>query len=262
MEKWVSPATQGQALNAIVYLFRQVLNQELGDLDFLRPRSRQRNIPTVLSQDEMSSLFLGLRGKRKLMAALLYGSGLRVSECVTLRIKDIDLSIKSLTIRNSKGNKSRVVPIPNRLIRPLNELMLRRQQLYVSDRMKGAGFVPLPWAFHKKSPSAMSSFQWQFLFFSSQVRYNAKSKQYMRWYTSPSTLQKALKTASRQAGIHKRVTCHTLRHSYATHLLQSGVDIRKIQELLGHSDVSTTQIYTNVALADLKEVESPFDRMT
>ncbi|EAR07592.1 integron integrase [Reinekea blandensis] len=260
-QKRVSPSTQAQALNALVYLYRHVLEIDLGDIDFLRSQRRFKNIPTVLSQAEVTDLLNRIRGKLRVMDSLLYGSGLRVNECVTLRMKDVDLAMKSITIRNGKGLKARVVPIPERLVGPLQSVMVHRKEQHIQDTLQGAGYVQLPWAFDRKSPNAAQSIQWQFLFSSGVLNVDKKSGRKMRWHCSTSTLQKAVKKAAEQAQLTKRVTCHTLRHSFATHLLTTGTDIRTIQQLMGHKDLNTTMIYTHILMTDMRSVQSPLDRL-
>jgi len=261
VKKKVSPSTQSQALNALVFLYRSVLNIDLGDIDFLRTSRRFKNIPTVLSVNEVTALLNHLKGKLRVMASLLYGSGLRVNECMTLRVKDIDLSLRSITVRNGKEMKARVVPIPLRLVNPLQSLLVHRKERHIVDMNKGAGYVHLPWAFDRKSPKAAQSFQWQYVFCSGVLNEDKATHRKMRWHCSTSTLQKAIKLAADDAGISKRVTCHTLRHSFATHLLQSGTDIRTIQDLMGHKDLNTTMIYTHVILKDFEGLNSPLDTL-
>lgn len=261
VNKKVSGTTQSQALNAIVYLYRHVLKQDVGDLDYLRNVRTFKNIPTVLSRPEVTCLFSQMSGTTKLMAGLLYGAGLRINECITLRVQDIDLTLKTVTIRNGKGQKARVVLIPQKLVKPLEKHLLKRKQLHVDDRHRGWGYVELPFAIARKYKNAPTSFQWQYLFPSASVRLDKDSKEPRRWYTSPRTLQKAIQRAAKIIDINKRVTAHTLRHSFATHLLDSGTDIRTIQELMGHKDVKTTMIYTHVLKKDLRSVISPLDQL-
>jgi integron integrase len=261
VEKRSAGTTQAQALNAIVYLYREVLKKDVGDLDYLRNVRTFKNIPTVLSKEEVKQLFLYMRGTTKLMAALLYGAGLRINECVTLRVQDVDLALKTITIRNGKGQKARVIVIPNKLLKPIEQQLLRRKQLHVDDLNRGCGYVELPFALARKYKNAPTSFQWQYLFPSANVRPDKETGEKRRWYSSPRTLQKAIKKAVEFMDINKRVTAHTLRHSFATHLLDSGTDIRTIQELMGHKDVKTTMIYTHVLKKDLRSVTSPLDQL-
>ena len=257
----VSGATQRQALNAIIFLYKQVLGIDMGDLNYLRNMKVFKNIPTVLSADEVRQVLSSMSGTPKLMACLLYGSGLRVNECVTLGVQDVDTAHKTLTVRNTKGYKARVVMIPDILITPLNKHLVWRKQLHSADLRNGAGHVHLPDALAKKYKSAAASFPWQYLFPSKRVNRHLSSEPGMRWHTSITTLQKAMRRAVKQCGLNKRVTCHTLRHSFATQLLNAGYDIRSIQQLMGHKDLNTTMIYTHVLLQGTESVTSPLDTL-
>lgn len=261
VKRKVSGTTQATALNAIVFLYKQILEIDLGDFDFIKTVRRFKNIPTVLSRDEVSSLFGQLKGKEKLKAALMYGAGLRVTEVSTLRAQDIDLNLKTITVRNTKGMQARVVMIPDRLIRPLEKHLIWRRQLHINDLYSGGGYVDLPDALSRKYKNAPTSFEWQYLFPSNTQRYSREEKVYYRWHSSVRTLQKAVSKAAKQIHINKRVSCHTLRHSFATHLLESGTDIRTIQELMGHKDLNTTMIYTHVLRQGTRQVKSPLDSL-
>ena len=261
LNKQTSGTTQSQALNAIVFLYREVLQQEVGDLDYLRKVRTFKNIPTVLSKEEVTQPSQQMRGTTKLMAALLYGAGLRINECITLRVQDIDLSLKTITIRNGKGQQARVILISQKLLKPLERHLLKRKQLHVDDLHQGWGYVDLPFALARKCKNAPTSFQWQYLFPSSTVRPYGDTHEFRRWHTSPRTLQKAIQQAIKAVDLNKRVTAYTLRHTFATHLLESGTDIRTIQELMGHKDVRTTMIYTHVLKKNLRSVTSPFDQL-
>jgi len=230
-------------------------------MDDLRQIKRFKNLPTILSTTEVKNILDRMQGQTGILASLLYGGGLRIFESITLRVQDVDLANKLITVRNSKGRKARVVPLPERLQARLQQHMTWRQQLHVDDRLRGWGYVILPDALHRKYPKANIRFEWQFLFPSNTVRRDATTHQVRRWHCAGSTLQKALRRAVQQAQIHKRVTCHTLRHSFATHLLESGTDIRTIQELMGHSSVKTTMIYTHVANNKAQKTKSPFDAL-
>jgi len=238
-----------------------VLQQEVGDLDYLRKVRTFKNIPTVLSKEEVTQLFQQMQGTTKLMAALLYGAGLRINECITLRVQDIDLALKTITIRNGKGQQARVILIPQKLLKPLERHLLKRKQLHVDDLHHGWGYVELPFALARKYKNAPTSFQWQYLFPSNTVRLHSESREHRRWHTSPRTLQKAIQLAIKSMELNKRVTAHSLRHTFATHLLASGTDIRTIQELMGHKDVRTTMIYTHVLKNNLRSVTSPLDQL-
>lgn len=257
----VSGATQAQALNAIVFLYRHVLKLEVGDLSYLRNTKRFKNIPTVLSREEVAIIFSNMSGTTKLMAALLYGSGLRLHECITLRVQDVDLSLQTITARNTKGNNARVVMIPKKLIEPLRKHLLKRRERHIGDLNSGAGHVHLPDALARKYKNAATSFEWQYLFPSNNIRRKSPDSPGMRWHCASTTLRKALQRAVKKSQLTKRVTCHTLRHSFATHLLQNGCDIRTIQELMGHKDLNTTMIYTHVLRQGAKSVESPLDQL-
>ena len=237
------------------------MKQDIGELDYLRNVRRFKNIPTVLSKEEITLLLQKMNGTTKIMAGLLYGAGLRVNECVTLRVQDIDLSLRTITIRNAKGQKARVILIPQRLLKALERQLLKRKQLHVEDLYKGWGYVDLPNALNRKYKNAATSFQWQYLFPSSTSRKDIQSGVTKRWHCSTSTLQKAVRKAVLIIELNKRVTCHTLRHSFATHLLAAGTDIRTIQELMGHKDVRTTMIYTHVIRKDMRAVTSPLDQL-
>jgi len=244
VNKHVSASTQSQALNAIIFLYKQVLKIELDDLDNIHRPKRFEYIPTVLSQSEVKSLLALITGRPGLAARLLYGTGMRINECVTLRVQDIDIENKTICIRNTKGKKSRVTLLPNQLIKPITQHLLWRKQLHVNDINRGWGYVDLPNALHRKFPNAHTQFEWQFVFPSATIRQDAKQLHiYRRWYMSKSTLAKSIRKAVNACNITKRVTAHTLRHSFATHLLQAGTDIRTIQQLMGHKDLKTTMIY-------------------
>jgi integron integrase len=260
-DKKVAGTTQAQALNGIVFLYKHVLRIDIGELNFLRNVRRFKNIPTVLSKEEVRELLARMSGRTKLMAAFLYGGGLRVNECSTLRVQDLDLALKTLTVRNTKGQQARVIMIPDRLIKPLQRHLLWRQQLQVNDLNRGAGYVELPDALARKYKNAPTSFQWQYLFPSSALKRPGKDQPLYRWHCSTSTLQKAVRKAARELNLNKRVTCHTLRHSFATHLLQGGTDIRSIQELMGHKDLNTTMIYTHVLKQGARAITSPLDQL-
>jgi len=256
----VSASTQSSALNAIAFLYRDVLKGEMPELDKLRRIKRYKNIPVVMSSQELSSTFLYMHGTTRLMAELIYGTGMRINECMTMRIKDIDFDLRTITIRAAKGYKDRATLLPEVLIPTLCNHLTKVAQLHASDILQGNGFVPMPNALYKKYPSASQSLAWQFVFPSSVTRPWQDSEKMARWHASPSTLRRAFKRAVYQAKIHKHVGPHTLRHSFASHLLASGTDIRTIQSLLGHKNIETTMIYTHIT-ADYKNVCSPLDQI-
>lgn len=254
----VSASTQNQALSAILFLYREVLHQEIEPV-LLSSAKRPERLPTVLTREEVLRLINQLSGTHKLMAQLLYGSGLRLMECVRLRVKDVDFEYKTLTVRDGKGEKDRIVPLPQIVISDLRRQIEHVRLLHQEDLAADAGEVYLPYALATKYPRAASEFIWQFLFPAPRRSTDPRSRKERRHHLDPSGLQRAVKEAARQAGIAKRVTCHTLRHSFATHLLQSGYDIRTVQELLGHKDVRTTMIYTHVLNRGGLAVRSPLD---
>jgi integron integrase len=254
----VAASTQNQALNAIVFLYRHVLAQDLGDIDAVRAK-RPRRIPVILSRAEVAAFFDQMHGPSRLMAQLMYGSGLRVSECCRLRVKDVDLQRMQITVREGKGDKDRVVMLPEAVRPALAEHVAWRTKLHDRDQVRGFGGVELPGAFARKEPAAATSLAWQFLFPSRRVCRRAEDGQYTRHHTHPSAIQRAVKEAAAAARIAKRVTCHTLRHSFATHLLEAGYDVRTVQKLLGHRKLETTMIYTHVMEAGPSGVRSPLD---
>ena len=231
-ERHVAASTQSQALNAVVFLDGEVLGQPLGQMV----------------------------GSPRLMAELIYGAGLRVHECVSLRIKDIDLTAKAVSVRNSKGSKDRTTVLPERLVSPLQQHLLRVIALHRDDLAAGAGLAPMPDALARKYPSASASLAWQYVFPSSVLRPWGSNGRKVRWHTSDSTIQRAFKQAIERAEVRKHASIHCLRHSFATHLLASGTDVRTIQLLLGHRSLQTTMIYTHVLQA-VRTVRSPFDEL-
>ena len=257
----VAPATQNQALSALIFLYRHFL--ELPLPPGIRPvRSRKTpKQPAILTMPEVTQLLDRLEGPIKLACELLYGAGLRVGECVRLRIKDLDFEYKTITIHNGKGAKDRVVPLPTSLNERLKAHIARVRELHNRDLNHGFGSVTLPYALNRKLRNAHREFAWQFLFPSHTLSVDEEDGMVRRGCLSPSTLQRRLKYAARAVGIEKRVTCHTLRHSFATHLLQNGYDIRTVQELMGHNDVKTTMIYTHVLKRGGLGVQSPLDRL-
>jgi len=256
----VAPATQNQALNAIVFLYKQVLDTELGKLENLQYAKRCKRIPVVFSREEVKRLMGHLNSKFELMAGIMYGSGLRVSECARLRVMDIDFEYQSIFVRSGKGKKDRRTLLPRRIVEPLKTQIEKVKALHESDLQDGAGYTKLPYALHRKYPYAERSVAWQFLFPSSCRRLDATFNIERRWYTSVSSVQKAVRCAIRKASIYKHGGCHTLRHSFATHMLEAGYDIRTIQELLGHNSVQTTQIYTHVIKSGGMGARSPLDQ--
>lgn len=255
----VAASTQGQALNALVFYFQHVLRKPLGTIgDFPRSR-RPRHLPTVLSREEVQRFFARLDGAFALMAGLLYGAGLRLMECMRLRIKDLDFDRGQITVRDAKWGKDRVTVLPDRCRVPLRAHLARVRARHEEDLRRGFGEVHLPPALERKYPGAPREWAWQWVFPADRLSVDPRTGRVRRWHVHESALQKAVKRAARDAGIDKRVTCHTLRHSFATHTLEAGYDIRTVQELLGHSDVSTTMIYTHVLNRPGLAVRSPLD---
>ncbi len=257
----VAPATQNQALCALVFLYKSVLDRPLGEMQGLVWAQSRQHIPVVLSAEEVAAILARLRNMYWLIAGLQYGSGLRLRESIRLRIHDLDFSRHAIVVRHGKGGKDRIVTLAEQLIAPLRSHLARRQDLFDTDRSAGFGTVSLPWALARKYPRAESEWGWQFIFPSSRIGADPVSGTHRRHHVHASAVQKAIKVAVRRAGIQKRATCHTLRHSFATHLLESGADIRTVQEQLGHASVETTQIYTHVLNRGGRAVASPLDRL-
>ncbi len=255
----VAAATQNQALCAIVFMYKQVLKVELGDFSNVTWAKKPQRLPTVFTRQEVQALLQELTGAYWLMAMLLYGAGLRLSECLQLRVKDIDFISKQIILRDAKGGKDRVTVLPEKIICPLQEHLKKVKQLHEKDLADGLGRVYLPDALARKYPNAERSWGWQYVFPAAQISVDPRSDIKRRHHIYPSVLQKAVKVAIQKAGISKHAGCHTLRHSFATHLLESGYDIRTIQELLGHKSVETTMIYTHVMNKGAMGVKSPAD---
>lgn len=258
-ERHVAAATQNQALAALLFLYREVLAQPLPWLEGLDHAKRPVRQPTVLTVDEARRLLSQLRGAKWLMASLLYGAGLRLRECLKLRVKDVDFGYRQIVVRDGKGGKDRVTVLPGSVIEPLKAHLLRVRALHECDLAQGWGDVELPNAITRKYPRAPYEWGWQFVFPSHKRSVDPRAGAIRRHHVYENFLIRGVKYAARAAGIAKHVSCHTLRHSFATHLLESGYDIRTVQELLGHSDVSTTMIYTHVLNKGGRGVVSPLD---
>jgi len=255
----VAPATQGQALNALVYLYRKVLNRPMGKIQgIVRPKKREK-IPVVLTQLEVANMLSKLEGVHWLVGCLLYGSGLRLMECIRLRVKDIDFDRLSITVRSGEGGKDRVVTLARELVVPLKRHMESVKMTHERDLTEGFGRVYLPYALERKYPDAAISWGWQYVFPATRRSIDPRSKVVRRHHMDETTVQKAVKIAVRNAGINRPASCHTLRHSFATHLLERGADIRTVQAQLGHSDVKTTEIYTHVIGRGGSAVISPLE---
>jgi integron integrase len=260
VDRHVAPSTQNQALSALLFLYRQVLNLPLNlRIDAVRA-TKPKRLPTVMTKEEVHKVLSCMSGTRKLMAQLLYGSGLRLSECTEMRVKDIDFAQNLILVRDAKGMKDRITILPQSLISPLEDHLQGVRHLHDRDLAQGYGYVHLPYALERKYPNAHREWGWQFVFPSSRLAKDPETGDVRRWYSSRSTLQKAVRKAVQQAGIVKPVGPHTFRHSFATHLLQDGYDIRTVQELLGHKDVKTTMIYTHVLNRGGLAVRSPLDQ--
>jgi len=259
VEGKVSASTQNQAKSAILFLYREVLGQELPWLENVEQAKVPRRLPVVLSREEVQGVLSRLSGVYWLMGSLLYGAGLRLMECVRLRVKDVDFSQRQILIRDGKGFKDRVTMLPDTLRAPLRQHLERVKSLHEEELAKGGGSVYLPYALEKKYPNAGREWAWQYIFPAQDVSTDPRTGVVRRHHMNEQNLQRAMKQAVRDAGISKPATPHTLRHSFATHLLHGGYDIRTVQELLGHKDVSTTMIYTHVLNRGGRGVLSPLD---
>jgi len=258
-QRHVSPSTQNQALNAIVFLYKKVLEIDLGDFDdFVRAKGRKK-LPVVMTHEEANRVLAELEGTIWLMANLLYGCGLRLSECIRLRVKDIDFQQRAIIVRHGKGGKDRVTVLPEKLITHLKQQIESSKNLHQFDLSGGYGDVYLPYALARKYPNAGKTLAWQYLFPASQRSVDPRGNKVRRHHIDQTVLQKAVRQAVRKAGINKPASCHTFRHSFATRLLQRGSDIRTVQELLGHSHVQTTEIYTHVLKINKNAILSPID---
>jgi integron integrase len=260
-ERNVAASTQNQALSALLFLYKEALGQELDWLDGLVRAKRPQRMPVVLTREEVERLLAALDGTAWLMAGLLYGTGMRLMECLRLRVKDVDFGYRQVLVRDGKGEKDRVTMLPERLLQPLPNHLERVRQLHQLDLREGFGEVHLPHALARKYPRAGYEWGWQYVFPSRNRSMDPEDGVIRRHHLDESVLQRAVKDAARVAAISKPVHCHTLRHSFATHLLEAGYDIRTVQELLGHKDVSTTMIYTHVLNKGGRGVQSPLDRM-
>ena len=260
-ERNVAAATQNQALAALLFLYKQVLALDLPWFSSMVRAKRPVRTPVVLTQAEVRRLLAQPSGVKWLMASLLYGAGLRQIECLTLRVKDVDFAYRQITVRDGKGGKDRVTMLPEQVVQPLQAHLGQVRALHLRDLAGGHGEVSLPRALSRKNPRAGREWAWQFVFPSKNLSADPESGVIRRHHVFPDTLQRAVKEAARAARIVKPVNCHTLRHSFATHLLEAGHDIRTVQELLGHVDVSTTMIYTHVLNKGGRGVKSPLDRL-
>ena len=257
----VSASTQNQALSAILFLYRHVLNRKIGDLGEVIRARKPKRLPVVMTREEVKLVLSHLKGDRWLMASLMYGAGLRLMECLRLRVQNIDFAANQITVRDGKGFKDRITMMPEvakgQLLRHLKNI----KRIHERDLAEGYGRVQMPYALARKYPNAGQEWIWQWIFPQANRWFNPQSGQQGRHHVDESLVQKAVKAAVRRAGISKRATCHTFRHSFATHLLADGYDIRTVQELLGHKDVKTTMIYTHVLNRGGQGVRSPIDSL-
>ena len=259
VEKSVAASTQNQAFSALLFLYQQVLDRKLDFIDNVQRVTRPAKLPVVFTRGEAHAVLARMHGEHQLMAELLYGAGLRLMECVRLRVKDVDFGYGQITVRDGKGLRQRVTLLPQRLRRPLQLHLAHARALHQRDLTNGGGRVFLPFALERKYRNADRSWPWQYVFPAAKLSSDPRSGELPRHHVSEKNLQNAVKLAIQQARISKAASCHTFRHSFATHLLESGYDIRTVQELLGHKDVSTTMIYTHVLNKPGLAIRSPLD---
>lgn len=257
----VSASTQNQALSALLFLYRHVLGQDIGSLGEVVRARKPRRLPVVLSRDEVKAVLSHLSGAEWLMVSLMYGAGLRLMECLRLRVQDVDSARNEITVRDGKGSKDRLTMLPGSLREPLACHLEKVRQIHQRDLANGYGRVLLPDALERKYPKAATDWRWQWVFPQERRWRNARTGEQGRHHVDESIVQRTVKEAVARAGLTKRASCHTFRHSFATHLLESGYDIRTVQELLGHSDVKTTMIYTHVLNQGPRGVRSPVDEL-
>jgi integron integrase len=261
VQRGVSASTQNQAMAALLFLYRHVLKLDLPWLDDMVRAKTPRHLPTVMNRQEVVAVIEQMQGVTKQMATLLYGSGLRLSECCGLRIQDLDFGSNQIVVRRGKGDKDRVTMLPQSLQPALIEHLDEVREQHRQDLAQGAGWVELPHAFAHKSPAAGREFRWQWVFPATRTYFDHDTRQFRRHHLHQSVVQKSVRHAVVASGVTKRITCHTFRHSFATHLLEDGTDIRTIQTLLGHQDIRTTMIYTHVVNRGPAGVQSPADKL-
>jgi len=257
----VSASTQNQALGALLFLYRHVLGREVGDLGEIIRARKPKRLPVVMARIEVKAVLANLTGDKWLMASLMYGAGLCLMECLRLRLQDVDFSRNEILVRDGKGAKDRITMLPESLKKPLQDHLRKVKAIHERDLADGWGRVQLPSALDRKYPNANRQWRWQWIFPQDNRWLNARTGEQGRHHIHESIIQKAVAEAVRKAGLTKRATCHTFRHSFATHLLADGYDIRTVQELLGHKDVKTTMIYTRVLNRGGKGVRSPVDAL-
>jgi integron integrase len=261
VEEKVSASSQNQALAALLFLYRHVVGREIGDLgDVVRARKPKR-VPVVMTREEVRAVLSELEGEKWLMASLMYGTGMRLMECLRLRVQDVDLERSEIAVRDGKGAKDRVTMLPERLRGPLLDQLRQARAVHETDLADGWGRVQLPMALDRKYPSAPAEWRWQWVFPQQKRWKDTQRGEQGRHHVHETLVQRAVRDAVRRADVTKHVSCHTLRHSFATHLLEDGYDIRTIQELLGHKHLSTTMVYTHVLNKGGKGVRSPLDGM-
>lgn len=257
----VAASTQNQALAALLFLYKQVLGVDLPWLDGITRAKKPARLPVVLSQAEVRAVLDNTKGVNGLIISMLYGTGMRLMEALRLRVKDVEFDSNIILVRDGKGGKDRVVPLPATLVQPLREQIEARRNMHSIDLARGMVDVELPHALWRKYPNAPKEWAWQYVFAAADYSADPRTGVIRRHHIHEKTIQRAMRAAVIAAGVHKPASCHTLRHSFATHLLESGSDIRTVQELLGHSDVSTTMIYTHVLNRGASGVFSPLDRL-
>ncbi len=255
----VAASTQNQAFNALLFLYRQVFQVEALEIQGVERARHSRRLPVVFTKAEATALIAQMKGENRLIAGLLYGSGLRIMEAVRLRVKDVDFARAEIVVRDGKGEQDRLTMLPEALKNSLSEQMAIVRQLHTDDLTRGYGAIYLPYALERKYKNAATDFVWQYLFPADKLSVDPRTGEVRRHHISEQNIQRAVKTALRISGIKKNGSCHSFRHSFATHLLEDGYDIRTVQELLGHKDVRTTMIYTHVLNRGGRGVKSPLD---
>ena len=260
-EKKVAASTQNQAFNALIFLYKQVLGIDVGDIGKTERAKRSQRLPTVMTREEVSMLLSVMKGVHQLMARLLYGCGMRLMECIRLRVQDIDFGQNQIIIRDAKGMKDRVTLLPEQIKPFLREHLEGVRTIHRQDIRSGLGEVYLPYALERKYPHASREWGWQYVFPSAKISVDPRSGKRRRHHASEDSLQRAVQKAARAVDMVKPVSPHAFRHSFATHLLEAGYDIRTVQELLGHKDVKTTMIYTHVLNKGAMGVKSPLDTL-